>query len=97
MIFTPFTSTVLELLSMVLLVSTSAVPVPTSVVVAAGMVTVLPPLVIVAMTGAVRVLLVNVSVVLVPTRVVVAVGNVTVPPLLIVEMMGAVSVLLVKV
>ncbi len=78
----------------VLLVRLSVVPVPTRVVVAEGMVTVLPPLVIVARTGAVSVLLVNVSVVLRPTSVSGPVGKVSVPPLV---MMGAVSVLLVSV
>ncbi len=76
----------------------SVVPVPTSVVVAVGSVSV-PVLLIVEMIGDIKVLLVNVSVVLVPTRVVVTVGKVMVPPLVItgLAIVGAVSVLLVNV
>ncbi len=76
----------------VLLVSTSVVFVPTRVVVAAGIVTVFPPLLIVEITGVVSVLLVSTSVVFVPTKVVVGVGIVRVPMCKIGEMTDAVSV-----
>ena len=77
---------------MILFVSVSDVPVPTSVVVVFGRVSVLPPLTIVAIMGAVSVLLVSVSVVSLPTSLSVVVGRVSVPVLTIVAITGALSV-----
>ncbi len=67
----------------------SVVPVPTSVVVAVGSVSV-PPFEIVEIIGKVSVLLVNVSVVSRPTRVAVTVGSVIVFPLLVITGLASV-------
>ncbi len=90
---TPIFVIVFEAPEITLLVRVSDVPVPTSVVVVFGRVSVLPPLTMDAITGAVSVLLVSVSAVARPTSVSVADGIVIVlAPLTIVEIAGVVRV-----